>query len=44
LKNTFEVKAQGRLEDYLGCEITNTNESFLIGQEGIFRHQVQTER
>jgi hypothetical protein len=35
LKNTFEVKAQGRLEDYLGCEITNTNESFLIGHERI---------
>jgi hypothetical protein len=35
LKNTFEVKVQGGLKDYLGCEISKTNEGFLIGQERI---------
>jgi Reverse transcriptase (RNA-dependent DNA polymerase) len=41
LKKVFNIKVQGNLEDYLGCEITRSEKGFCIGQKRIIEDLVQ---
>jgi Reverse transcriptase (RNA-dependent DNA polymerase) len=40
LKKAFNIKVQGNLEDYLGCEIKRSDKGFCIGQKRIIEELV----
>jgi hypothetical protein len=40
LKKVFNIKVQGNLEDYLGCEIKRSDKGFCIGQKRIIEELV----